>query len=343
MSNQKHNPKQEWGFYACTPRIVRTQYKQLSHTEKWLYVCLKDLCGDRGMCYRTLKVLSEETDLSTGNLSTGIRNLHEAGLIHAEKKRRTNNPTGKEVWHITIVDIWQANVEYCSKNERSQEDVQAMNNNVQILNEPAPQRSENEPQRSNFVDRRKNNEERTISEEKTESEITSTEPAHEGTHTSFPDNQFARAMTIGDYPQSNNMRDVGVPSDNTEKPQPPHPKKNHINYDVPEEILARARTLRSKWIEAYGPYGDAKWDNDALIWIAQQDNGTFENVQKVCERWENIKPGEPVHPEQVKNKWFWANDKKKASSPKSISGRRRVEETDPAYAEYLSMMTGGGK
>src|SRR6266702_539400 len=133
MSNQKNNPKQDWGFYACTPRIVRTQYKHLSHTEKRLNVCLKDLCGDRGMCYRTLKVLSEETDLSTGNLSTRIRNLHDAGLIHAEKKRRSNNPTGKEVWHITIVDIWQANVEYCSKNERSQEDVQTMNHNVQKM------------------------------------------------------------------------------------------------------------------------------------------------------------------------------------------------------------------
>src|SRR6266702_7797187 len=131
MEQQKHNPKVEWGFYATTPRIVRTQYKNITLVEKWLYVCLKDLCGDTGTCYRTLRVLASETDLALGTLSTGIRHLHDAGLIHAEKKRRSNNPTAKEVWHITIVDIWQANVEYCSKNERSQEDVQTMNNNVQ--------------------------------------------------------------------------------------------------------------------------------------------------------------------------------------------------------------------
>ena len=171
MANKKNDPKAEWGFYSMTPRIVRTQYKQLSHTEKWLYVCLKDLCGDRGMCYRSLRALSQETDLSTGNLSTGIRKLHDAGLIHAEKKRRNNNPTQKEVWHISIVDIWQSNVEYCSKYEQpTQDNVQDLNNNVQNMNEPEPERSENEQKRSNFDDRRINNknnntEERTIEED----------------------------------------------------------------------------------------------------------------------------------------------------------------------------------
>src|SRR6266568_2870445 len=164
MSNQKNNPKQDWGFYACTPRIVRTQYKDLSHTEKWLYVCLKDLCGDKGVCYRTLKVLAQETDLSTGNLSTGIRRLHEAGLIHAEKKRRSLNPTAKEVWHISIVDIWQSNVEYCSNFEHCEENVQEMNVNVQILNNPPLERSNFEQQRSKFDDRRITPEEQHIEE-----------------------------------------------------------------------------------------------------------------------------------------------------------------------------------
>src|SRR5258708_4732490 len=141
MSQLKQNPKIEWGFFAVIPRIVRTQYKQLSHTEKWLYACLKDLCGDRGTCYRTLRVLEQETDISTGSLSTMIPKLHKAGLIHAEKKRRSTNPTAKEVWHITIVDIWQANTEYCSNIEQqclnaehSNENVQTLNDNVQYLN-----------------------------------------------------------------------------------------------------------------------------------------------------------------------------------------------------------------
>lgn len=159
MTVQKQ-PKAEWGRYAMTPRIVRTQYKDLSHAEKWLYVCLKDLCGDKGVCFRALRVLSEETDISTGSLSAMIPHLHAAGLIHAEKKRRSNNPTAKEVWHITIVDIWQANVQECSKSEHHEDE------NVQNLNEIATecsiieqQCSENEPKRSNFVDRRIHTEE----------------------------------------------------------------------------------------------------------------------------------------------------------------------------------------
>src|SRR5260221_215755 len=162
MTQNKQNPKIEWGFFAVIPRIVRTQYKQLSHTEKWLYACLKDLCGDKGTCYRTLRVLEQETDISTGSLSTMIPKLHKAGLIHAEKKRRSNNPTAKEVWHISIVDIWQSNVEYCSNIEQQcsnaeqspenvqtlNDNVQTLNNNVQYLNDPPPERSNAEQKRS---------------------------------------------------------------------------------------------------------------------------------------------------------------------------------------------------
>lgn len=152
----KANPKIEWGFFAITPRIVRTKYKQLSHTEKWLYSCLKDLCGDKGTCFRSLRTLSEETDISTGSLSAMIPRLHMAGLIHAEKKSRGRG--GKEVWHISIVDIWQANREYCSEIEQlSKEDVQNLNSgisDVQKLNDTAESCSEFERSCSNFVDRR---------------------------------------------------------------------------------------------------------------------------------------------------------------------------------------------
>lgn len=151
--SKPQEPKQDWGFYAVTPRIVRTKYKDLSHSEKWLYTCLKDLCGDKGSCFRSLRSLSEETDISTGSLSKMIPHLHEVGLIHAEKKKRT--ATGKEIWHITIVDIWQENARDCSKNEQYKEEiVQKMNDVVQKMNEDAGDCSKNERDCSNFVDRR---------------------------------------------------------------------------------------------------------------------------------------------------------------------------------------------
>ena len=178
MSDKKHlQPKIDWGFYAITPRIVRTHYKELSHTEKWLYTCLKDLCGDKGTCFRSLRSLEEETDISIASLSKMIPHLHSAGLIHAEKKRRS--ASGKEIWHISIIDIWQKNSEYCadcSKNKQTQNDevvvVQNLNNDVQKMNNTPGDCSENERGCSNFSDRRitiknNNNEEYLSKEENT--------------------------------------------------------------------------------------------------------------------------------------------------------------------------------
>jgi len=153
MGKQKQDPTIEWGFHAVIPRVVRTGYEKLTPVQKWLYVCLKDLCGEHGTCYRALRVLATETGISTGMLSESIRALHDAGLIHAEKKRRSNNPTAKEVWHITIVDIWQANAKEHptkrSQNEHSNEDnVHTVNNNVQQVNNISTERSQNEQKRS---------------------------------------------------------------------------------------------------------------------------------------------------------------------------------------------------
>lgn len=103
------NPDMDFGFYAGIPRIVRTGYKDVSAVQKWLYVCLKDLAGDDGTCYRTIRALVEETGLSAGMISESILVLHKTGLIHAEKKKRSTG--GKEVWHISIVDIWKKNGE----------------------------------------------------------------------------------------------------------------------------------------------------------------------------------------------------------------------------------------
>ena len=142
---KQRNPDVDFGFHATIPRMVRTEYKKLTPTQKWLYVCLKDLCGEDGTCYRTLRVLSEETGISTGMLSESITELHTAGLIHAEKKKRSSG--GKEVWHITIVDIWKANGERHptkrspreqerSQNEQTSENVHTANDNVHYVNEP---------------------------------------------------------------------------------------------------------------------------------------------------------------------------------------------------------------
>jgi len=127
------NPEVDFGFHIVIPRIVRTgeAYKDLSPTQRWLYACLKDLCGDHGTCYRSLRALADETGISIGMLSESIRKLHDCKLIHAEKKRRTTG--GKEVWHITIIDVWQANA-LAHPTKRSQNEQTPQNENVHTAN-----------------------------------------------------------------------------------------------------------------------------------------------------------------------------------------------------------------
>lgn len=142
-------PKPDRGFYGSVPRIVRTGYREgdqkLTVPQKWLYTCLKDLCGDYNECFRALRTLAGETQLSTGTLSEGIRILVEVGLITATKKKHTAH--GQEVWHIKIVDIWPLNAAthpaqkgvqevntFRSLNEHAPKGVQQMNTSVHLLN-----------------------------------------------------------------------------------------------------------------------------------------------------------------------------------------------------------------
>jgi hypothetical protein len=116
-------PEFDKGFFASVPRIIRTGYDHLSATAKWIYVCLKDLCGENGTCYRTLRTLAREIGVSTGVLSQTIKDLAGAGLITAEKKQRPGQST-KGMWHICIVNIWKVNGEHhptrkCSPGEQT--------------------------------------------------------------------------------------------------------------------------------------------------------------------------------------------------------------------------------
>lgn len=149
ISNKSNEPKKDFGRFCQIPRILRTEYQELTLGDKWLYVCLKDLCGDRGVCFRSLRSLSAETSISMASLSTMIPKLAASNLIHAEKKVRS--ASGKAVWHISIVDIWQANA-LSSKNEQMSEREEEI---VQIPNSDcsnSEQSTQKEPgDCSNFV------------------------------------------------------------------------------------------------------------------------------------------------------------------------------------------------
>lgn len=96
-----------YGFAQVPRDVTRGKYKKASLVEKGLYVCLKDICGDEGECFYTLRNLAKEVNTSISTLSRYIPKMVELGLITADKKPgRSNN---HEIFHITIVNIWQEN------------------------------------------------------------------------------------------------------------------------------------------------------------------------------------------------------------------------------------------
>ena len=97
-----------YGF-CLVPRLVMRQprFATLPETAKWLYVCLKDICGEteKGECFYSLRNLEGLIHMSISTLSRSIHKLVGAGLILADKL----GAKGREVFHIKIVNIWQEN------------------------------------------------------------------------------------------------------------------------------------------------------------------------------------------------------------------------------------------
>jgi len=86
--------------YMCIPAFIRLSFRHLTLAEKWLYVCLADLC-QTGQEYRLdLSTLEKETGLARSTLSGILPRLEAYGLIHAQKK--SSGPTNHEAWHITL-------------------------------------------------------------------------------------------------------------------------------------------------------------------------------------------------------------------------------------------------
>ena len=121
--------------------LIYSYHDTLSPQEKWLYVCLKHMCGRKGTRHLSLRYISEQTGISTGALSKSkhsegmIRHLHDAGLIHAEIKKHDGK--GNPQYHITITDIWALNQAFFDKTRSEfgqDEDIDA--EPVRISDEP---------------------------------------------------------------------------------------------------------------------------------------------------------------------------------------------------------------
>ena len=169
--------------YARMPRIIRKGYKNLTKLQKLLYIYIRDLCGEDGTCFRSLRSLQQETGFSIGYLSENIPILHNEDLIHAEMRKHQGS--GWEIWHITIVDIWEKNATFLrtEKEKRSQdeqiemESVHGMNKSVHQMNSLEAKCSPDE-RSVHAMTLNKNNKELLITKNNDRENIASTDASH---------------------------------------------------------------------------------------------------------------------------------------------------------------------
>jgi hypothetical protein len=76
-----------------------------------LYTILKRTAGDSGVCYKSSATLAKECSLSQGKIADSKKRLQRLGLVRIAEKKRAH---GRPAHHITIVDVWPANMIYFS-------------------------------------------------------------------------------------------------------------------------------------------------------------------------------------------------------------------------------------
>lgn len=139
-----------YGFAQVPRQVLRGEkYRsKLSLAEKGLYACLKDICGEIGECYYSLRKLASEIGTSASTLTRFIPQLRDQGLIYAEKKIRGTGENKHEIWHIRIVDIWKENdalyrPQDCFNLKQNHDDSVSDGNNVSDASTSVSDRNEN--------------------------------------------------------------------------------------------------------------------------------------------------------------------------------------------------------
>ena len=113
MATQRHEHgiEDEGSLHKCRTEIPNTvvrgtKSRGISVYAKWLYVYLKCVAGDGGVCYRSTTTIAEESGISRGQVSSAKQELVRQGLITITPGK---NPR-RHADHIMIKNIWVANL-----------------------------------------------------------------------------------------------------------------------------------------------------------------------------------------------------------------------------------------
>ncbi len=90
-------------YYTITPNMVL--YMKLSPHAKLLYVIIKSIAGEDGLCWSSQNTLAKYCGVSTKTIIRAKKELVKAGLIEIQLQK-----IGKYYGHvIKVIDIWELN------------------------------------------------------------------------------------------------------------------------------------------------------------------------------------------------------------------------------------------
>lgn len=132
-------------YFTIIPNFLWVSELGLTAMDFKLYATIKKVAGESGECFMSTRTLAAEAGISMGAVSASKGRLEDAGLIIIVAKRRRNG--GQPVDHISIVDIWQRNMEHfvaCDKRSSGEHS----DTSVHQVNALAVERSSPERKRS---------------------------------------------------------------------------------------------------------------------------------------------------------------------------------------------------
>jgi hypothetical protein len=94
-------------YFTMLPNVLWEM--GLSCYDLALYAYVKRVAGEAGICWHSMRDLAKQTGMSLSAIDDSRKTLEAKGLITCTKRK--HNETGWAGWHISIVDVWQKNME----------------------------------------------------------------------------------------------------------------------------------------------------------------------------------------------------------------------------------------
>lgn len=114
MDNEIRDESRDREYFLVTPQLVWALCKDPYEFALWSVV--KMVAGDVGECILSTEQLATLAMMSAGKASACRKRLIRQGLLQGEIRQDPGYP--QPVWHLTIPDLWDENVEW-RKNHQS--------------------------------------------------------------------------------------------------------------------------------------------------------------------------------------------------------------------------------